>query len=96
MGASMKAIQTLVNNYGIKKLTGLEIFNKNLKLISDVARPMAKPQTVELYKEIYKWMGDQLFTTFVIHSEVKEEVTKWTKTYQMQPMEIKRGLKKGE
>lgn len=57
---------------------------------------MAKSQTIELYKEIYKWMGDQIFATFVIHSEVKEEVTKWAKTYQIQPMEIKRGLKKGE
>jgi hypothetical protein len=72
MGASMKAIQTLVNSYGIKKFTGLEIFSKNLKLISDVARPMAKPQTVELYKEVYKWMGDQLFVCFAIHTEVKE------------------------
>ncbi len=95
MGASMKAIQALVNSYGIKKLAGLEIFSKHLKLVSDVARPMAKPQTVELYKEVYKWMGEQVYAEFVLHAEIKEEVVKWAKTYQMQPMEIKRGLRKG-
>lgn len=46
MAASLKSIQSLINNYGIKKLKGLEIFTKNLKIMADVARPMAKPQTI--------------------------------------------------
>lgn len=89
-------MQILVNNYGLKKLGNLEAFVRNLKLLAEAARPMAKPQTVELYKEIFKWMGEGLWGEFTIHAEVKEEVSKWTKTYEMQPMEIKRGLKKGE
>lgn len=89
-------MQILVNNYGLKKLGNLEALTRNLKLLAEAARPMAKPQTVELYKEIFKWMGEGLWGEFTIHAEVKEEVSKWAKTYEMQPMEIKRGLKKGE
>jgi hypothetical protein len=40
-------------------------------------------------------MGDNVFSSFVLHKDCKDEVMKWSKIYERQPMEIKRGLKKG-
>jgi hypothetical protein len=68
----LKVIQTLVNNYGLKKLGSLDMFCKHLKLLAEVARPMAKVQTVEMYKEVFRWMGDSVFSFFAIHAECKD------------------------
>lgn len=67
---------------------------KHLELLSTPPKPMAKPQTIEFYKEVYRWMGDNTFKEFKIHMEVKDELTKFSKEYVKVPMEIKRGLRK--
>lgn len=94
IGSSLLFISNLLNHYGVKRMKGLERFSKHLEILSVPAKPMAKPQTIEFFKELYRWMGDNIFRDFKIHHEVKEEITKFGKEYERVPMEIKRGLKK--
>lgn len=55
---------------------------------------MAKAQTIELFKEVFRWMGDSCFKEFKMHMEVKEEIVKFSKDYQRIPLEIKRGVRR--
>lgn len=84
-------LQKLLNNYGAKKLKQFQEFGKNFTLMSSSVRPVAKQQTINLFKEMYRWMGD-LALGFNLHPEVKDEVLKFAKAYVKQPMMIKRGL----
>lgn len=63
-------LEKLVNNYGAKKLKMLQQFSKNFTLFSASVRPIAKPQSIGLFKELFKWMGDHVFG-FNMHPEVK-------------------------
>lgn len=49
----------------------MEDFGKNFTLLSSSVRPIAKPQTINLFKEMYKWMGDTILG-FNMHQEVRE------------------------
>ena len=60
-------------------------------MLANSVRPLAKPQSVSLFKEIFKWAGEHTFS-FNMHREVQEEVQKFAKTYVKEPMVIKRGL----
>lgn len=84
-------LEKLVNNYGAKKLKMLEQFGKNFTLLSASVRPIAKAQSIGLFKELFRWMGEHVFD-YSMHPEVKEEVSKFSKTYVKEPMTIKRGL----
>lgn len=53
-------------------MKGLERFSKHLELLAVPPKPMAKAQTVEFFKELYRWMGDNTFRDFKMHAEVKE------------------------
>ena len=75
-------------------MNGLELFYRHLNLLSEAAKPLAKPQTFELFKELYRWMGNHLWDRFKIHHEIKDELVKFSKDYTVVPMEIKRGLPK--
>ena len=72
----------------------MERFEKNIGLLSTPPKPNAKGETVTLFKEIYKWIGDSVFSDFKLHQEVKDEIVKFSKQYEKVPMEIKRGLKR--
>lgn len=48
--------------------------------MSSSVRPVAKQQTINLFKEMYRWMGD-LALGFNMHPEVKDEVLKFAKAY---------------
>jgi hypothetical protein len=62
VAASMKVLQILLNNYGNKKFNNFEMFFKHFKILAETAKPTAKPSTVEFFKELYKWTGDNCFT----------------------------------
>ena len=94
LGVTMEVIASILNNFGVKKMEGLELFCRHLNLLSEAAKPLAKAQTTELFKEMFRWMRDHLWDRFKIHHEVKDEVVKFSKEYIMVPMEIKRGLPK--
>ena len=85
-------LEKLVNNYGIKKLSNLEQFEKHLIILADSVRPIAKKQSIVLFKEVFRWMGETLFSQLRMHPEIKDEIVKFSKTYKKEPMEIKRGL----
>ena len=72
----------------------MERFYKNLGFLSEPAKPNAKGETIALFKEMFKWIGDSVFSDFKLHSDVKDEVVKFSKQYEKVPMEIKRGLKR--
>jgi hypothetical protein len=42
---------------------------------------VAKNKTIDMFKEAYKWMGDHVYE-LNMHPEVKEEVSKFSKTYE--------------
>lgn len=75
-------------------MKNLERFSKHLDLLALPPKPMAKQQTIEFYKEVYRWMGDLALKDFKLHMEVKDEIAKFGKEYQKVPIEIKRGIKK--
>lgn len=43
-------LEKLLNNYGGKKLKGMEEFSKNFTLLSNSVRPTAKAQSIGLFK----------------------------------------------
>lgn len=79
---SLNILRNILHNYGPKKLENLQIFEKNFKLLANNARPVARNPSVEFFKELYKWMGDNTFE-MSIHPDVKSEVMKWLKTYEI-------------
>jgi hypothetical protein len=48
----------------------MEPFAKHFTLLSNNVRPVAKNQSIELFKEIFKWMGENVFD-LSMHVEVK-------------------------
>lgn len=82
----------MLNNYGIKRMKSLERFAKNLEYLSNSAKPVAKNETIHLFKEAYRWLGDSCLKDFKIHPEIKDEIVKFAKDFQKEPLEIKRGL----
>jgi hypothetical protein len=42
-------------------MKNLERFAKHLDLLASPPKPMAKQQTIEFFKEVYRWMGDNTF-----------------------------------
>jgi hypothetical protein len=54
-------LEKLLSNYGAKKLKQLEYFGPSFKLLAEAVRPIAKTQTINLFKEMYRWMGDGVF-----------------------------------
>jgi hypothetical protein len=71
VGTSILFIATLLNNYGIKRMKSLDQFSKNLEFLSASAKPVAKVETINLFKEVYRWMGDTCLKDFKIHPEIK-------------------------
>lgn len=72
IGTSLLFIANLLNQYGIKRMKSLERFSKHLDLLSLPPKPTAKQQTIEFYKEVYRWMGDNTLRDFKMHMEVKD------------------------
>jgi hypothetical protein len=60
-------------------MKNLEVFSKNLDFLSIPPKPSAKQQTVHLYKEVYRWMGENTLKDFKLHMEVKDEIMKFSK-----------------
>ena len=46
LGVTMEVITSIVSNFGVKKINGLELFYRHLNLLSEAAKPLAKSQTV--------------------------------------------------
>jgi len=46
MGVALQTIASLLNNYGVKRMAGLEKFNKHLGYIAEPAKPLSKSQTI--------------------------------------------------
>jgi hypothetical protein len=67
VATSLLFISNLLNNYGIKRMKNLEKFNKHLDLLSLPPKPTAKAQTIEFYKEVYRWMGENTLRDFKLH-----------------------------
>lgn len=75
-------------------MKNLERFSKHLDLLSLPPKSTVKAQTIEFYKEVYRWMGENTLKDFKIHTDLKDEIVKFGKEYQSVPMAIKRGIKK--
>lgn len=74
-------------------MKGLERLCKHLDLLSAPAKPVAKLETIVLYKEVFRWVGEAGLKEFKIHTEVRDELAKYAKEYNKEPLEIKRGIK---
>jgi hypothetical protein len=72
-------------------MKNMEWFSKHLNLLALLpSLPPAKQETIEFYKEVYRWMGELTFKDFKLHMEVKDEIVKFRNEYVKVPMEIKR------
>lgn len=67
------------------------MFKKNFTILGSGVRPVAKAQVLSLFKEVFKWMGENTMS-FGMHKEVQEELQKFSKNYAKEEMVIKRGL----
>lgn len=62
----------LLNSYGVKRMKNFERFHKNLVTLSVPPKPLAKPQAIEFYKELFRWIGEPILKEFQINPEVRD------------------------
>lgn len=73
----------------------LQPFARNMNTLCKNPKPIAKQQIIDLFKEAYRWKGESFIDQITVESaEIKAEIAKFCKEYQIVPMEIKRGVKK--
>ena len=50
--------------------------------MANYARPIARNNSTEFFKELYRWIGDRIFD-IPLHPDIKIDVVKWLKTYEV-------------